>query len=192
MKKVFSCMVVLLCLFFAFSSPAMGEGEAFSFRNGVCFGMTKEEVKASEKEQPGFENETSLFYINQKAAGENAKILYIFGELGLEDIGVTFTDLHTNPNLYLDDYDRVYSALCEKYGEPALPKQFVWKSDLFKDLSSDYGILISMGHLQQWALWKFPEYDVGLYLSGENYEIDHGILYQWKSSAEKEVDTSGI
>ena len=189
MKKAVS-LVLLLVSFFSFCFSACAEDE-FSFRNGITFGMTMEQVISAEGSQPDAKNEDRLMYIGQKSAGKSAIIIYMFVNNSLYGIYVTFTETHTNDNLYIKDFESVDKALTEKYGEPSADKVYEWSDSTFKGDSDSYGLAVSAGYLTIASKWAFDKYTIGHIIYGDNFDIIHAILYQ-DSSYQKAVDTSGV
>ena len=189
MKKVVS-FILLLVSFFSFCFSAYAE-EEFSFRNGITFGMTMEQVISAEGSQPDDKDENNLLYTGQKSAGKCATILYRFVNNALYGIGVIFKETHTNDNLYIEDFESVDEALTEKYGEPSVDKVYQWKNNLLKNDPDSYGLAVSAGHLMIGSKWDFEKYTIGHILQGDNFDISHNILYQ-DSSYQKAVDTSGV
>lgn len=62
---------------------------------------------------------------------------------------------------------------------------------MYKDNSEDWGFAISLGDLAMISQWFTDTTEIGLTLSGDNYEIIFGIIYR-DINYEKEDDISGI
>jgi len=170
--------------------------EKYEFRK-TNWGMSKEEVKATEDKKPFSENDTSLYYKNVEIIGRNFFCNYEFMQDKLYSsnysIGTTLGEVHTNKNDYIDDYENFKELLTKKYGKPK-KDAVVWKNDLFKSDKQDWGTAISIGHLVYAATWETPTTEIGLALGGNNYEIwlsagyDSKKLKEWaKKLKEKEI-----
>lgn len=187
MKKWFALALVLVVLSVSFSAIA----EPFSIRNGVTFGMTREEIIACEGAEPHEENATMLLYTKQKSAGKDCSILYTLTDGLLTNIAVSFKEEHSFENGYIEDFLDVSQSLKTKYGEPYLDEACNWKNTLYKDDPESFGFAVSIGHLTVCSSWVFDDFEIAHLLVGDNYEINHGILYK-HVSYETQVDTDGI
>jgi hypothetical protein len=92
---------------------------------------------------------------------------------------------YTNKNSYIDDYMKLKEILIDKYGEPddkwwlnnSDYNEIVWLNDLYKDDPEHWGLAISMGYLGYQNCWTINGTSIALKLSGNNYKIDLGIVY---------------
>lgn len=190
MKKSF--LSFLIIFIFLFSSVASAEDD-FSFRNGVMFGMSREQVITCEGREPDESSEEDgLYYAKQKSAGKDVSLLYQFDSDKLYRIYVRFIAEHSNDNLFLQDFDEVDVALQAKYGEAATLKEFSWKSDTFKGDETHYGLAVSAGYLVIGSIWYSGNCQIGHILMGDNYKINHAILYRPTNNMSKKPDTTGI
>jgi len=100
----------------------------FSYRNGVKFGMTMNEVKRLEKNKPSSEGYTnydprkSLVYNKEIVVTYPCTIEYYFQNSALEEIvvyvhGARFTEMHQFYALK-EVYEDIDRALINKYGTP--------------------------------------------------------------------------
>lgn len=188
MKKWLALVLALVLLSSAsFSAIA----EPFSFRNGVTFGMTREEIIACEGAEPHNAKEDNLHYSAQKSAGKNCAVSYSLSEGKLYKIIVLFTDDHSFENLYIDDFDTIDEALQTKYGKPLVDTSYVWLNDLYKDNPQEHGFAVSAGHLAIMSQWLFDDFQIAHALLGDNFEINHAVMYQLNEIKEQ-VNTDGI
>ncbi|MEF8799137.1 MAG: thermonuclease family protein [Candidatus Bipolaricaulota bacterium] len=170
------------------SSKTPEQESETNFRN-TSWGMSREEVINREGE-PSDRTEKTIVY-KETVAGIDATLGYQFVEGKLASSGYVFQSTYINLNNHIDDYKKINKLLIDKYGEPVLNEE-VWKNDLFRGSSEDYGSAISMGHLIYRTKWKMEETEVWHILSGEAYEITHAIRYQgleFKEMQEEEKKT---
>ena len=200
MKKAIS--VILLCLLI-FTVGGCGnnadsvsevtestepQDDNFDFRKSK-WGASRETVKKSE--EATFLDETTdvLMYRDIKVAGLDASLGYVFKDSKLAQGIYSFTEKHSNDNLYIDDYNKIKKALTEKYGEGK--ENWSWDDDLFKDDEDNYGLAISAGHLEIVTRWVTEKSQIVLSLHGDNYEINLTLGYmdiKYKPS----TDMSGL
>ncbi|MBA7588846.1 hypothetical protein ES708_30916 [subsurface metagenome] len=158
----------------------------YDFRK-VNWGMSKEEVKATEDKKPFSENDTDLYYKNVEIIGRNFFCSYGFIQDKLYEsnynIGTTLGEIHSNKNDYIDDYESVKEILTKKYGKPKRDV-VTWKNDLFKNKKQDWGTAISIGHLVYVSTWETPTTEIGVALGGNNYEIWLSVGYDSKELKE--------
>ena len=82
---------------------------------------------------------------------------------------------HYSKNKYLDDYKDLKYILDGKYGER--PVFDTWHDKLFIDDVSQYGLAISIGHLELNTFWVTKTTEIVLFLEGDNFEIKFGVEY---------------
>ena len=106
------CLILILMLVF---NAGSAEGNAFSFRNGVTWGMNPSEVIETEGPVEYIENEISIgraiTYEGISAAGTTASLNYYFINDMLVDISYNFDDSAL-------DYDSLVASYTAKYGQP--------------------------------------------------------------------------
>jgi hypothetical protein len=170
----------------------LAKEQAYDFRK-TNWGMSREQVKATEDKKPDFEADTMLGY-DVTISGKDFACIYTFLEDKLYNSGYFFTGEHTNKNLYIDDYEELKETLTKKYDKPKTDISGLWKNDLYKDDKSHWGRAISVGHLIYGASWETPTTEINLMLSGDNFKIklilayDSKELKEWvKQTKEKEA-----
>lgn len=151
--------------------------QEYDFRQ-TNWGMSKEQVKATEDKKPDSEDINSLGY-NVKIDRDDYLCIYNFLEDKFYNSIYACTEKHTNKNLYIDDYEGLKEILTKKYGEPQTDL-IIWKNDLFKNKKQDWGTAISIGHLVYRASWNTSTSTIILVLGGDNYQISLGISYDSK------------
>lgn len=149
--------------------------DKYNFRK-TTWGMTKEQVKKTEKGKVEIEKDNSLIY-SGKVGGLECGIGYVFAEGKLVRTRYLIIEKHTNKNDYITDYKSLKEILTKKYGKPIEDKQY-WKKDLYKNDYQDWGFAISLGHLTYFATWRTNKTDIVLGLYGDNYKINLGVEYE--------------
>ena len=133
MKKNVSILLIILCILAVSTLILFAEEAKYDFRK-TNWGMSKEQVKATEDKKPDFEDNTMLSY-EVTISEKDFECVYLFLEDKLYGSGYLFFGEHTNKNLYIDDYEELKEILTKEYGKPKIDK-VTWKNDLFKNLES--------------------------------------------------------
>ena len=133
MKKNVSILLIILCILAIFTLILFAEEAKYDFRK-TNWGMSKEQVKATEDKKPDFEDNTMLSY-EVTISEKDFERAYLFLEDKLYGSGYLFFGEHTNKNLYIDDYEELKEILTKEYGKPKIDK-VTWKNDLFKNLEN--------------------------------------------------------
>jgi len=132
-KKNVSILLIILCILAISILILFAEEVKYDFRK-TNWGMSKEQVKATEDKKPNFEDNTMLSY-EVTISEKDFECAYLFLEDKLYGSGYLFFGEHTNKNLYIDDYEELKEILTKEYGKPKIDKA-TWKNDLFKNLES--------------------------------------------------------
>ena len=143
------------------------------------WGMSTKEVAETEQNKPLKEDDDALMY-EDNISGIDAYILYFFVQDRLVRAKYIFVDKHTNKNDFIADYKTLKRVLTEKYGSP-YDDNVVWKNDLYKGDTSEWGFAVSLGQLAYVEKWETPETTIYHLLYGENYEISHVVEYSSKA-----------
>jgi hypothetical protein len=101
---------------------------------------------------------------------------------------------HTNHNDYIDDYIDLKEALIKKYGEPS-SDDIIWENNLHKDNLQEYGLAISVGHLEYLTQWTHINNTTNIVLNlyGKDNKINLNILYaSLKALIEDKQDPDGL
>jgi hypothetical protein len=159
----------------------------------VSWGMTMDQVKAVESNKPAKQDKASIYYAD-KAAGFDCIIQYLFSSKGLVGAAYMFIIDHTNKNDFIIDYEEVRDLLAGKYGDAKSDKQ-IWKNDLYKDSQQDWGMAISVGHLECQTVFENARTRIMLNLYGDNFKMHLASYYysigSWETySEESEVTES--
>jgi len=151
--------------------------DLYDFRK-TNWGMTKAQVKKTEKSKLVNEDENLLVY-QGTVSGLDCLIVYIFAEGKLVRAKYIFTKTHSNKNDYISDFNTLKEVLTKKYGKP-VKDSHIWKNDLYRDDYQYWGFAVSLGHLVYFADWETSNTNLSLALYGENFEITLAIEYQSK------------
>lgn len=100
-------------------APETAPAPGFSFRYGITFGMSMEQVRSLEPDDP-IPSKDSLMYFDQQFAGCDMYAFYSFSANRLSDILIFFAEIHADDALYLADFDEAEAALTTKYGPASL------------------------------------------------------------------------
>ena len=145
-----------------------------TFRN-TCWGMTRKRVKQAETNELFHEEDHYLLY-KGKIPDLDCYIVYCLVEDRLVRARYVISEEHSDRNDYIADYEKIKEALTAKYKNPA-DDQVVWRADLYKEDSDDWGISVSLGHLVFGCDWSTNSTDILLMLCGENYEVSFVVDY---------------
>lgn len=172
--------------------PTQEKIESTTHFRKTHWGMSKERVKKVEsskllKEEKGSGAIKGLYLLIYEGniGGLDCAIAYYFAENQLVRARYLIIESHSGKNLYISDFDYIKNQLNEKYGLP-IRDDIIWLDDLFKDDPSDYGMAVSVGHLQYVAEWYLPETEIQLLLKGDNYKISLWVEYVGKAFKELE------
>ncbi len=148
---------------------------AQDFRD-VTWGDTKAEVRASETFDFLAEQGNATVFTG-KVSGKEVGVVYQFlPDDRLFKAAYVFSEKYTNRNTYIRDYEEVSATLERLYGTPTL-NETDWSNDLYQDDPQDYGMAVAVGHLAYRAEWETETTFIRHVLTGNNFEINHGVSY---------------
>jgi len=160
-----------LILFFLVSMVAqveLGWGDTYNFRH-TNWGMTPEEVIASETMTPTAKDEKMIKYKTQ-ILDKKVELHYIFAQNKLIGASYKLDEIYLNSERFIKTYARFKEALIKKYGPPN--KEITnWKNDAFKSDRSKWGIALSLGYLEYFTFWETPDTTVSCGLKENNYFV---------------------
>ena len=166
-----------LVLFFIVSMVAqvkLSWGDTYSFRY-TRWGMTPEEVIASETMAPIEKNEKMIKYKTQ-ILDKNVELLYLFAQDKLIGASYRLDENYLNSERFIKTYARFKEELIKKYGQPN--KEIThWKNDAFKSDRSKWGIALSLGYLEYFTFWETPGTTVSCGLKENNYNVLCSVEY---------------
>lgn len=184
MKSRILVSVLVTFLILAIFTLILSAGEVkYDFRK-TNWGMSREQVKATEDKKPDFNN-IGDFCLWHKVTinGKDFTCFYFFLKDKLYSSIYVFTGKYINKNLYIDDYAKLKKFLIKKYGKPKIEKIGLWKNDLYKDDRSEWGFNVSLEHLAYGDFWETSTTEIYLTLS-DNYIIRLNISYYSKELKE--------
>jgi hypothetical protein len=179
MKKPLFLFLLSFLLLCTLNSNA----DEYDFRD-TKWGMTRAQVKASEKGEPIHDEDRLLVY-KGKILDKSCDIVYIFVDNKLIRAKYFLTVEHTYKNKYIQDYDDLKSALINKYGKP-VDDRISWQNDLYKNDPSNWGMAVAVGHVSYFSKWETETTEILNVLMGDNYEISSGIEYSSRKLYELE------
>lgn len=159
-------------------TPAFGQ----DFR-GSSWGDSMSEVRSTESAELLTATDSRLIYMGQ-VAGIQMAIFYKFVDGGLVEAGYVNEEQHTVERAYIEDYQKLKALLMEKYGEPYIDKR-VWKNAMYRDDPANWGTAVAMGHLQYLVEWRTEDTKIVMELTGEDFEVEHGLLYSELASLQE-------
>jgi len=172
----------LISLFVLLTASALTADE-YDFRK-TRWGMSKEEVKLTEDNEPAYE-ESDFFGYENEIAGMDCYVIYVFTSDKLVRTKYSFIHEHANRTDYIQDYQELKEILTKKYGQPVRDDQ-VWKNDLYRDNSSEWGMAVAVGHLVYQVRWATESTEIIIQLAGDNFDITLAIEYRSKNLRELE------
>ena len=102
----------------AILNPSKYMGANFDFRKSL-WGMTRYDVKVSEKTYPLSENESHITYVD-KYMDLDAIVGFHFEDDSLIEAGYAFREFYPDSDYYLREYERIKSTLTHIYGQPMI------------------------------------------------------------------------
>jgi len=169
-------LITSLGVIFVISFTNLGWGEDYDFRK-TKWGLSKQEVKASENLKPVDDPEHSLTY-KTRVLEKDVFLVYIFVEDKLVRTKYILADKHMNKNDYIQDYNDFKKVLTKKYGR-CKEDEVIWKKDVFddKDHPERWGGAIATGNLIFYSAWETHRTKIGCGLYGDNFDITCAVEY---------------
>ena len=140
------------------------------------WGMSKEQVKASEPPDIKWEEERDTLGYYDKVLNKRVWVKYSFTANQLFMASYSLIGTYTNNNEFIDGYNDFKEGLTKKYGKP-YRDETIWENGLYKNDSSKCEYAISQGYLKYIAEWKTGNTIIYLTVLGNNYEVKCFILY---------------
>jgi hypothetical protein len=153
------------------------EGAAASpdVRN-VRWGMTQKEVIKAERGKPSTQS-AQLLSFKRDVAGMASELLYRFNAEGkLVALICDVTQVHSEPNLHLSDFQSLHNALSSRFGKPRREGD-IWRNDLFRSDGKNWGTAVVAGHLAKMSEWRNDATRAELLLTGDNFKAQLVIQY---------------
>jgi hypothetical protein len=151
-----------------------GWADTYNFRH-TKWGMTPEEVVASETMDPIEQDEKTIRY-KTKILDKDVELLYLFAQNKLVGASYMLDENYLNSDRFIKTYTRFKEQLIKKYGPPS--KEITqWKNDAFKSDRSKWGIALSLGYLEYLTFWETESTTVSCGLKENNYYVLCSVEY---------------
>ena len=177
--------------------PVRSQRTEPDFRS-VRWGMSIEEVKAKEGNNPAYTGKVSgrnAQYIGYDVTlmGKKAILVYRFGPNGLYEAFYIWKEKHSNARLYIDDYLDVKEQLTSKYGPSLYNDDEDWDTAAHKQYYSDNkGDALKYGYLTYFTHFSTPRTDIYMQMAADNYEISFDIFYESRNIMAPTEDYSDV
>lgn len=167
---MFLCFLLVIC------SQIHAE-ENYSFRK-TRWGMSPDEVKASEPLEVAHSNEEMIGY-KTRVLQKDVLLVYIFADKKLVRSKYILAESHSNKTDFIQDYKDFQKILTEKYGKPR-NDETIWKDDLYKKNPREWGMAVATGQLLYYSVWDTSDSQIACFLHGDNFDITCGVEYASK------------
>ena len=147
---------------------------SFTFRNGVSFGMTMEQVRALEPDSPS-QTENILRYFDQQFAGLDVYIRYWFNGNALTEVYVSFEEVYADDTPYFVDFDKAEAELTLKYGPASVTEE-------------DTPGVPSSGEPELYSMWVMDGYTIYHDFYGDSDGRYHYIFFTSDAYEDEEDD----
>lgn len=147
----------------------------FNFRK-TTWGMSRDQVKASEDTKPTGEKPDVLTY-RDELDGIPAIVGYLFDGDKLTRTGYLMHGSYEDPNKYIEDYDKVKESMIKTYGAPA-QDEIQWKEGEESQDHAQYGKAVCDGKLRYTTVWTDGVTMITERLGGENGNCKHGLMFE--------------
>ncbi len=159
------------------------------------WGMTQEQVIRLEGNPAARENSGDYYVMRywDSIKDMTCWMDYIFKDDKLVKARYIFLVRHDYKSQYFGDYKKAKDFLTEVHGQSPLTN-INWLNPTYKEDYSNWGLAVSLGHLEYSAIWDTPMTEIVLRLFGENNEVKLVADYTGKVEKEKEKEqlTKGI
>lgn len=153
-----------------------GENYTFRFTN---WGMTSEEVIASESKLDPIEKNENFIKYKTQVLGIRVELVYLFAQNKLIGSSYRLEDNYLNSQHFTTTYQKFKVALAKKYG-PAKKEEIIWLDDAYRNVSNKRGLALSLGHVEYLTFWETPDTNIACSLKEENLYINCSVKYSSK------------
>lgn len=165
---MFKKCLVLFFLMGMIAPVTSSWGDTYNFRY-TTWGMTPEEVLASEAMAP-FEKNDKMIKYKTRILDKKVELLYLFAENKLIGASYRLDENYINSERFIKIYNRFKEELINKYGSPK--KEIThWKNDAFKSDRYKWGLALSLGYLEYFTYWEAPGTTVSCGLKEQNLYV---------------------
>lgn len=152
--------------------------ENYTFRH-TRWGMTAEEVIASESRLDPVEKSENMIKYKTQVLGRNVELIYSFVQDQLTGASYQIIENYLNSQHFITSYQKFKAALTQKYG-PAQADEINWQNDAFRNDRSKNGLALSLGHVKYRSVWETPSTTIVCSLKEINYYVLCSIAYKSK------------
>jgi hypothetical protein len=176
MKKLIVSIIPLL----AFSFYASAQSAETDFR-GFKWGSSFANVQSSEKARFVSKENDDLLLYHDLLAGSDCDVVYQFNDND-KLIGGTyaFTKKYTNPQFYVQDYNKFKELLITKYGKPKYDREDLSPNTTTEE-KEDYGQAVIDGKLKLNSVWSTDRTIIKILLETQDKHPELIIHYSAKS-----------
>jgi hypothetical protein len=148
-----------------------------NFRN-TRWGMNRAQVVRIEGSPNYHENSGGLDIIRypQKVLNMDCMVGYVFAHNQLAKAKYSFLADYEDKNQYILSYNKIKDILIQKYGRPEA-ERILWQDKHYQDNRSNWGLAISLGHMELNSVWMDSETEIRLRAYGGKGRIFLVILY---------------
>jgi hypothetical protein len=174
------CRKILVLVFIASISvqAKISWSENYTFRY-TRWGMTAEEVIASESMLDPIEKSENTIKYKTQVLGRNVELVYSFVQNQLIGSSYKINENYLNSQHFITSYQNLKAALTKKYG-PSKVDLVNWRNDAFRNISSKKGLALSLGHVDYLSSWETPDTTINCSLKEDNYYVLCSIIYKSK------------
>jgi hypothetical protein len=162
-------------------------GENYTFRF-TSWGMTSEEVIASESKLDPIEKNENFIKYKTQILGKNVELVYLFAQNKLIGSSYKLDDNYINSRHFITTYQKFKVALSQKYG-PAKKEEIAWLNDAYRNVSNKRGLALSLGHVEYFAFWETADTTIACSLKEDNLYVNCSVEYSSKelSALQQEI-----
>ena len=185
--------IFLLIIFILFISACRDSGERsdqdsdgnYDFRK-THWGMTMDQVRSSEPNQPISENENVITY---KESYLDIPVLlgYIFADGKLVKAGYIFRQGFYEPDLYIESNDNIKLAVIKQLGPPMLD-EVKWVDEEKTDELDFSGKAVCQGEVLYLSNWIDGNTFASLRLDSEEGKCRQGLIYESREYQMQEAE----
>lgn len=147
MKKLLIVLIVMT------GTMSFSHAQITDFR-GFNWGNSMDNVQSGERSKFLFKDGNDELQYKDELGGSDCDVVYIFNDNDKLTSGMyVFTKKYSNPQLYIQDYNKFKTLLTEKYGKPASEKEN-WNKNATIDEKHNYGQAVADGNLTLNTVWN--------------------------------------
>lgn len=180
MKRKIIIFLMVIGIVVIFSAILVFSEQKYDFRK-TNWGMSKEQVKATEDKKPDIEDDNELGYKVRLIEVSKYLCKYYFLENKLYQSIYFLDEKYTDKKSYIDNYKLLKEILIEKYGEPKID-EVAWQNNFFKDDELTTAVFIR--DLTYGTVWETLTTNINLTLLSSKYMTTLGIGYHSKELKE--------